>query len=442
MFGLRRASFVEFMPDADALMERGHSPLAGVLILSLAAMFGGLLTWSALAEVEQVVRAPGRVAPAGRVKIINHPNGGRIAEVHVEDGQRVPAGAPLISFDAELVHAELGALRGRFQQLSAEAARLRAETFGGEIAFDRELALARPDLVEEQSLLFEGRRGMLTSRDEMLEQTIERRAGEVRTLSAEVARLENSHALLRQQVEAVRELADQGLYPRLRMVELERQLSDARSEIVKANERLGAARAALAEAESRRDGAGLETRSELLQKLADVNAERQRVGEALKRERARIRNLVVRAPVDGIVQDIAVSGAGQSVGSNQPLMKLVPTGGGLVIEARVANRDIGNVRTGDPARVKIQAYDFLRFGTLDGRIARIAADASADPIDGALSYEAQVVTDRNRLGPEGQSYEVVPGMTVEVDILVGERTILSYLTDRIFRLKETAFREG
>ena len=374
--------------------------------------------------------------------MINHPNGGRIAAVHVEDGQRVRRGDPLISFDPELVHAELGGLLGRFQQLAAEAARLRAEAFGGELVFDPGLAEARPDLVEEQTLLFEERLEMQASRREMLEQTIERRAGEVRTLIAELARLRNSHALLRQQVEAVRELADQGLFPRLRMVELERQLSDAQGELAKGSERLGAARAALAEAKSRRDGAGLERRSAILQELADVNAERQRVEEAVKRERALIRNLVVRAPVDGIVQDIEVSGAGQSVGSNQPLMKLVPTGGSLVIQARVANRDIGNIRPGDPARVKVQAYDFLRFGTLPGRIARIAADASADPIDGALSYEVEVVTERNRLGTGERGFEVVPGMAVEVDILVGERTILSYLTDRIFRLKETAFREG
>ncbi|HEX6144186.1 MAG TPA: HlyD family type I secretion periplasmic adaptor subunit [Geminicoccaceae bacterium] len=435
-------SLTEFMPDADGLMERSHSPLAGLLILAVTGLFAGLLTWSAIAEVEQVIRAPGRVAPAGRVKVINHPNGGRIAAVHVEDGQRVVAGAPLVAFDPEMVHAEIEGLLGRHETLAAEAARLRAEAFGGAISFDADLAEARPDLVVEQTALLEERLEMQASRSEILERTIERRAGEVGTLVAEIARLKNSHALLEEQVEAVRELADRGLFPRLRMVELDRQLSDAAGELAKAGERLASARAALAEAESRRDGTEQEWRSTILAQLADVNAERKRVGEALKREQALERNLVVRAPVDGIVQDIAVSGAGQSVGSNQPLMKLVPTGGSLVIEARVANRDIGNVRPGDPARVKVQAYDFLRFGTLEGRIERIAADASADPIDGALSYEVEVVTASNRVGGGEAGYEVVPGMAVDVDLLVGERTILSYLTDRIFRLKDTAFREG
>lgn len=180
----------------------------------------------------------------------------------------------------------------------------------------------------------------------------------------------------------------------------------------------------------------------MLAELANVKAERDRLAESIKRERALMRNLVVRAPVAGIIQDLAVTGSGQSVGSNQPLMKLVPTGGGLVITAKVANKDIGYVREALPARIKVQAYDFLRYGTLDGTIARVAADASSDPAGGPLSYEVTVVTEHDRLRFDGKELDVVPGMAVDVDLLIGERTILSYLTDRIFRLKETAFRQG
>ena len=444
MFRLNTSSstFAEFMPDSDSFIERGHSPLAGLLILTIACVFGGLLTWAALAEVEQVVRASGRVEPAGMVKVINHPNGGRIAVVHVNDGEQVAAGAPLISFDPELIGAELDELLGRFQSLGAEAARLRAEAFGETLAFEDGLIEARPDLVEEQTLLLSERDLARASRAEMLERAVEGERGEVRAFAAELTRLRNSHQLLAEQVEAVRELAARGLYPRMRMVELERQLSDVSGEISKAQGRLGAARAALAEAESRRDGLEREWRSTVLGELAELNGERSQLGEALKRERTLMRNLVVRAPVAGIVQELAVSGAGQSVGSNQPLMKLVPTGGGLVVHAQVENRDIGSVQVGQAARVKVQAYDFLHYGALEGRIERIAADATADRVEGTLNYEVTVRTDHDRMWSEGEELPVVPGMAVEVDLLVGERTVLSYLTDRIFRLKETAFREG
>lgn len=438
----RASSFADFMPDAEGLVERQHSPLAGLLIVTVTLVFGGLLTWAALAEVEQVIRAPGRVAPVGRVKVINHPNGGRIAAVHVGEGQRVAAGDPLLSFDPEIVDAGLAEVRGRIESLSVEAARLRAEAAGSPLVIDPQLAAARPDLVEEQARLLEERRDAEASRLATLDRTIERRSGEVQTLVADLARLRNSRALLEEQVAAVRELAERGLYPRLRMVELERQLSDLTGEAAKARERLNSARAALGEAETRREGVEREARSAVLAELADVNAERQRLGESLKRERAVARNLTVRAPVDGIVQDIAVSGAGQSVGSNQPLMKIVPTDGGLVIEARVANKDIGQIQAGEPARVKVQAYDFLRFGTLEGWVERVAADATPDPAGGALSYEVTVRTGSDRLSGREDAFQVVPGMAVDVDLLVGQRTILAYLTDRIFRHQAAAFRDG
>ncbi|MCC2665706.1 MAG: hypothetical protein K0S35_3628 [Geminicoccaceae bacterium] len=362
--GARR--FGEFLPDAEGVVERGHSPIAGLLILAISAVFGGMLAWSALTEVEQVVQAEGQVEPAGRVKIINHPDGGRIAEVHVVEGQRVVAGAPLMTFDPELVRTQLAELSGRFEVKSAEAARLRAELGGGELLVEPELAATRPALLEEQRQLLETRRQTYASRAEELAQAVLRRRSEIASINADLVRLRNGHGLLGEQLDAIRGLAEKGLYPRLRLVAVERQLSDLSGELSQARARREAAEAALAEAESRREGLEREWRAALLAELSEISAERDRLAEAQKRQAATVRNLVVRAPVDGIVQELAVASAGQSVGSNQPLMKLVPTGGGLVIEARVANQDIGYVRLGQPVTVKVLAYDFLRFGTLSG----------------------------------------------------------------------------
>ena len=434
--------FGEFLPDAEGVVERGHSPVAGLLILAITAAFAGLLGWSALTEVEQVVLASGQVEPAGRVKLVNHPDGGRVAEVHVVEGERVAAGAPLLTFDPELVRTELAELTGRFEVRSAEAARMQAELRGSELLVDAELGAARPALVDEQRQLLESRREVHASRTAELAQTVARRKGEIGSINAELVRLRNGQALLSEQLDAIRGLAEKGLYPRLRLGAVERQQSDLSGELSQARARREAAEAALAEAESRQQGLEREWRAAILAELSEVGAERDRLAEARKRELATLRNLVVRAPVDGIVQELAVTSPGQSVGGNQPLMKLVPTGGGLVIEARVANEDIGYVRVGQPVTVKVRAYDFLRFGTLSGAVERIAADAALDPRSGVLGYGIMVRTDRAELGTGAERFSVVPGMAVEVDLRVGERTILSYLTDRIFRVQQTAFRQG
>jgi HlyD family type I secretion membrane fusion protein len=431
----------EFLPDAEGVIERRHSPVAGLLIVVVALVFGGVLGWSALTEVEQVVRADGQVEPADRVKVINHPDGGRIATVDVVEGQRVSAGAPLLSFDPEQVHARLAELTARWQMRSVETARLGAEADGGAMVVDSELAATRPDLVAEQQALLLSRREAHQSRVLALAQNVQQREQDLQSAAAELDRLRASHGLLKEQLDAVKGLADKGLYPRLRVVALERQLSDVAGDLQKARAQREAAAAALAEAGSRHDALEREQRASVLAELAAARTERDQLSEAHRRQAATLRDLVVRAPVDGIVQDIAAS-PGQSVGSNQPLMKLVPTGGGLVVEARVQNRDIGYVRVGQPVKVKVHAYDFLRHGTLAGEIERIDADAVVDPQTGALTYGVLVRTAGDELARDGVPVKVVPGMAVDVDLLVGERTILSYLTDRIFHLGDAAFREG
>ena len=133
-----------FCRTPRAWSSAGHSPAAGLLILALAALFGGLIAWAGLTEIEQVVRAQGQVEPAGRVKVVNHPDGGRIAGIHVAEGDTIAAGEPLVTFDGELVQTELAELTGRWQVKAAEAARLRAEASGEEPVFEPELAAGAP----------------------------------------------------------------------------------------------------------------------------------------------------------------------------------------------------------------------------------------------------------------------------------------------------------
>lgn len=434
--------FAEFLPDTEGIVASRHSPAAGYLILAITAMVVTGFLWAGLTEVEQVVRAQGRVEPAGRVKIVNHPNGGRVAEILVEEGEHVIADQPLLAFDGELVSAELDDLLSRWQVKAAEADRLRAEAMDEPLAFRESLAESRPDLILQQTELLGTRRQSRESRRRALSQAIEGQSHQVDSLIAERARLENSENMLGHQVGAVRKLADQGLYPRLRLIAAERQLGDISGDIRKTGARLASAKAAYAEARSERDSFELEWRSVTLAGLAEAEAERDQLAEAVKRQRTMLNNLLLRAPVDGVVQELVIAGAGQSVGSNEPLMKLVPTGSGLVIRAKVDNQDIGHLRIGQAAKVKVQAFDFLRYGTLEGNVQQIAADASADQQDGALRYGITIETEKAELTDGETWHDVLPGMTVDVDLLVRERTILSYLTDRIFRIPTEAFQEG
>lgn len=426
---------------ARELLDDRSPLLAGALIGCIAGVFLALLGWLAWAEVDEVVHATGAVEPAGRVKIVNHPRGGRVAQIHVREGELVASGAPLVTLDGDVARSERNELLGRLQLRAAEVARLEAEAAGGEMRMAAELEAARPDLAAAQRALLQARDATAASRRQALEQAVQTRKGELRTAAAEVGRLRNSLTLLTQQRDAVRALAERGLYPTLKVVAVERQHADVVGELAKAEAAREAAQSALAEAQTRLDGLVTERHATVLTELAAATAERDRLEEQLRAQDAIVSGLVVTALSAGIVQEIVVTAAGQAVAPHETLMKLVPQSEGLVVEAKVANRDIGRLHAGMPATVKVRAFDYVRYGSLDGVVRQVAADATPDPRTGELAYGVTVVTSRSHFGPRAGELDVVPGMAVDVELKVGERTILSYLTDRIFRAKE-AFREG
>jgi len=429
-------------PSAQALIDGPPSAVAGLLIGTIAALVAALVGWLAWAQVEEVVQAPGRVEPQGRVKIVNHARGGRVALLHVRDGDRVEAGQPLVTFASELASSERAELLGRWQARAVEAARLEAEEAAAPgLAVDPALAQARPDLVAAAGAMLSARLDALASRRESAAKQTQARRGELDTAAAEVGRLRNRLTLARQERAAVRELAARGLYPNLKLLAVERQTGDAEGDLAKAEAALGAAKAALAEGRSRLESVDRDWRSALLGDLAQALADRDRLAEQLRAQTTLVEETVLKAPAAGIVQDLAIAGPGQAVAANEPLMKVVPLGDGLVVEARVANEDIGRLAVGMPAQVKVRAFDYLRFGSLEGTVRRVAADATPDPRTGALAYAVTVATGREHLGASPGDLDVTPGMVVDVELKVGERTILSYLTDRILTFGE-AFREG
>ncbi|MEZ5823814.1 MAG: HlyD family type I secretion periplasmic adaptor subunit [Geminicoccaceae bacterium] len=427
--------------SARASLERRASPVASALIGGIALTFAVGIGWMAWAEVEEVIEAEGKVEPMGRVKIINHADGGRVAKLYVQEGAFVRAGEPLVAFAPELALSEQRGTITDLEQKEAEIARLTAELDGSEIAFSADLAERRPELLEQQRELLNARRETIASERRALLETIRARRDGEREVAADTERLESGLALLERQLEAVRELTERGLYPKLKALEVERQLVETKGLLKRARATRGSADAALAEQKAALERLENNWQSELRAELADATAERDRLRQQAMARTAIVEDLQIRAPVDGIVQELGLLTEGQSVGANDPLMKLVPIEDKLIIRADVANEDISRIREGMTATVKVRAYDFARYGTLDGAVARIAADASASPEGAAPGYDVSVLTATSHVGSD-EANTVLPGMLVDIEFRVGERSILSYLTDGITRYRQSALKEG
>lgn len=438
---ISRADYAEFLPDIQAVAEQRHSPLARILILLVAVICFVVVGWSHFAKVDQVATAPGVVRPVGKSKIINHPVGGRVAEIMVAEGDVVETGQPLLRLDPEFLAEEVAGLTSQWQELSMEVARLDAEVNGGDIVLPGDIAAARPDLREAQIKLLAARRTALDRRRQTADKVIERRGSEATTLQRSIKRLRGSLAVLEDQARGIEELVQKGYYPAIRYQSIERQVIDQVGQIAETQAQLRAAYSALEEAKSERAGIDDEARAQMLDELESRRRERDAALSQLQQNKARLRNLLVASPVDGIVQELEVTTPGQAVRPNEPIMKIVPTGGGLVIVAKVSNDDIGYIGIGQKATIKVRTYDFIRYGSLSGVVDQVAADAIQDDQTGEFLFDVSVRTDRDFLGDNPGEQPVQPGMLADVDLHIGERSILSYLTDRVLRTTEDAFRE-
>lgn len=438
----RGAQYSDFLPEAQAISEARHSPLASLLVLIICGFFIVILAWAAIAEVDQAVVAQGQVRPGGRVKLVNHPEGGSVAQILVRDGDLVRQGDPLLRLDSEIINGEVRRLRGDLQTLEAELARLEAEAGDDAvIRFPDIVAGERPDLVATHTRLLQARRDSLESRRESAEREIEQAQSDINSFRVRINTLGASRDVLAEQVRSLRTLTDKGHFPFLRFQSVQRQLAETEGQLQETRQSLDSALSALSASKSRRREIDDESRSQVLTQLAETRGARDRTARNLEQATARLDRTIVRSPVDGYVQNLVVNNTGQAVRPNEPLMSVVPQSDNLVIEARVANSDISSVETGQEANIKVRAYDFIKYGALNGKVERVARDANTDEQSGAIFYVVEIRTDRNYLGDVPGRNQVRPGMQVDAELKAGSRSVLSYLTDRVIGTADEAFRE-
>lgn len=410
-------------------------PLLGVAALMVLAFF----VWASLMRITEVARAPGEIIPIGKIKVVQHLDGGSVESIVVEERMLVEEGQIVMRIDGAQATAELRQMEARQVGLRLRAERLEA------FAANRQPSLAglagpHTGLLSDQQTIY---RTQMQTRDTtlaILDRQIEQRNRRIIQLQQLLTAAKEQQSLADDLARMREDLAARQLVNRSVLLEARRAKVSADGEAGRLTEELNVSVQELAEFQSRRADTANQLRRDALNEMGTARTEMAEVEESIRRLRARVDRLVVRAPNRGHVQDLKVQTIGQVIQPGGLLMQIVPDNALLEAEIRIAPRDIGFVKPGQPVNLRVTTYDYARFGFATGKLKRISA-SSVTGEDNKPYFRAWVLLNNPYVGNTPGRYTLQAGMALEAEIITGEKPLLAYLSKPIIDVVSRSFHE-
>lgn len=429
-------------PDYSA---RGPVLLGAVALVLLV---GGLGTWSATVRISGAITAAGQVEIENDREVVQHPDGGVVAEIGVRDGDAVERGALLLRLDGALLQSELAIVEAQYFEILARRGRLEAERDDfPSIRFSPALTEAAAGnagvsaMMAGQVRLLADRREVTAGQREQLGRQREQISSQIAGIAAQRAAVTTELDLLGDEISSLRSLLERGLAPRPRLLALERE----QARLVGLSGELEAARAAAEEKlteiaiQSLQVGIGL--REEASSQLRDLGYREFELAERRRSLSERIRRLDIRAPASGVVHALQVKTPGAIVRPTETVLEVVPVGRPLIVAVRILPAEIDEVRVGQKAALRFTAFSGSSAPELAGLVSRISADTFFDERTDTPFFRAEIVVGDGQPEKLG-AQRIRPGMPVEVFLRTEERTPLTYLIKPLRDHFRRAFRES
>jgi HlyD family secretion protein len=418
--------------------------VAGLSVLAL--LGGGLGGWAATTDLAGAVIAPGALVVDSHVKKVQHPVGGVVGEIRVQDGDRVRAGDVLVRLDETITRANLAVVTKGLDELAARQARLEAERDGQSAISVREQLQARrsdPEiaaLVAGEQRLFELRHEAREGLRAQLKQRIGQLHEQIAGLEEQAQAKGDEIQLIKDELVGVQELWRKNLVPTARVTALRREETRLKGERGQLVATIAETRARISETELQIIQVDQDLRSEVAKELRDIQAKQAELAEKRVAAEDQLKRIDIRAPQTGTVHQLSVHTVGGVVAPGDAVMLIVPEADELAIEVKVMPHDIDQLRLGQEAVLRLSAFSQRTTPEIRGTVSRVAADLSQDQATGATFYVARIAASPHDL-QQLDAIKLLPGMPVEAFIKTGERTALSYLLKPLSDQVARAFRE-
>ena len=430
---------LRYLPQSVKMDEATTPHLIKTTMFWISFSVLAFIAWAVIAPIQEITRASGNIIPQGYTQVVQHLEGGIVTEILTEEGEKVKAGQILLKIDDGDTVQSLSEVQKKMQSLLLRSERLLASVEERDPDFSSISNLDKDEAAQQMAIF----NSMLAARDserDVIIKKIASEAAEIEVLDARLKKISGDLKLSQEALLLKGKLHDQGYSPRLTVIKYEQDVARLIGDHAETSRQIDKSTRAIAELQSRTKSLKASWHDEAYKELDDTKLKINKASEDLKKIDARNKRLVVRSPVYGAVKGLYVNTIGSVITPGETLMEIVPLKHRLIIEARLSPADIGHVHIGQKARVKVGSYDFSRYGTIDGVLNFLSVTSFNDG-NGKPYYKARITLAKNYVGNDPSRFIIMPGMTVEADIITGEKTVFEYLLRPIHLSIKNAFTE-
>jgi adhesin transport system membrane fusion protein len=433
------AGFRSFEVEANEVMSRARTQRAQLIVRTAVVVTALMIVWAALAHVDEVTRGEAKVIPSRQLQLVQSFDGGVVSEILVKEGQVVEKDQLLLKIDETRATSGVRESAAQGFALRARHARLRALAEGSKF-LPPTAATGNAEeqrIVDEERRLYENRLSELNTLLAINQQQLQQRQQELGEMRARKTAAERSLDLGQQELAKTKPLLASGAVSEVDILRLEREVSRARGDSEQSTAQIARVQASIGEAQRKSQETELLFRNEARKEMSEVLGKLNALNEGAVALADRVDKSQIKSPVRGRVQRLLANTVGGVVQPGKDIVEIVPLDDALVLEARVQPKDIAFIAPGQAATVKFSAYDFSIYGGMAAEVENISPDTVIDERGNAY-YLVRVRTVGAKFNDK---LPIIPGMTAEVDILTGNKTVLSYLLKPVLKAREYAFRE-
>ncbi len=432
---------IKFMNSLNSAVLASNPIRPRILLLVIIIIVLVLIVWAGFAEIDERTRGVGRIIPSQQIQVVQNLEGGIIKDILVAEGDFVQQGQILVTIDDTGPGSRFAESMSVMSELVIRSRRLRSEAGVEPFTTEPNASDKKKELYEKERRLFESNMRRKESELAVLEQRLKQRQIEMAEARINIRTLQSSIGMINREIELTEPLYRKRLVSELEFIQLRQKALGKQQELESARKLVETLTSRIAEAQNLIDEVEDKHRGEAQAEFNKVMAEIERMATTQVAMEDRMERTKVRSPVDGTVKQLMVNTVGGVVQPGMDIVEIVPNEKGLLVEAKIKPSDIAFISPGLKAIVKLTAYDFAIYGGLDGTVRHISADTISSDDRREEFYLVRVETEKDNLGSEEDEKKTMVGMTAQVDIITGKKTVLQYLMKPILRAKYNALRE-